>query len=69
MINQKFTIEEIRNYLNSQDSFGDAIYNLNAENIKAANEPEPIDEYEDTMYHKAVNRKRYHGDDFTASAT
>ena len=33
----KFTIEEIRNYLKSQDSLGDIMYNLNEGNIKKAN--------------------------------
>ena len=40
MEEQKFTIEEIRNYIISQDSLGDVMYNLNAENIIEANEPE-----------------------------
>lgn len=35
---ETFTIEEIRNYLLSQDSMGDMLYNLSAENIKKANE-------------------------------
>ena len=34
---EKFTIEEIGNYLKSQDSFGDAVYYLTAENIRKAN--------------------------------
>jgi hypothetical protein len=34
----KFTIDEIRNYLKAQDSFGDALYNLNCENIRKAND-------------------------------
>ena len=33
---KKFTVEEIRNYLESQDSFGDALYFLNEENIMTA---------------------------------
>jgi hypothetical protein len=33
----KFTIEEIRNYLKSQESLGDIHYNLSIENIKQAN--------------------------------
>lgn len=42
---EKFTIEEIKNYIDSQDSFGDVAYNLSAENIIKANEPkEPVDE-------------------------
>jgi hypothetical protein len=42
---RKFTIKEIRNYLESQDSFGDIFYNLNERNILKANEEvEDIDE-------------------------
>tara|TARA_R110002167_G_scaffold330514_1_gene537187 strand:- start:576 stop:773 length:198 start_codon:yes stop_codon:yes gene_type:complete len=40
MEEQKFTIEEIRNYIMSQDSLGDVMYNLKAEKIIEANEPE-----------------------------
>jgi hypothetical protein len=46
----KFTIEEIRAYLLSQDSFGDVLYNLNEANIIEANKPpeaDPDDEDED----------------------
>lgn len=32
-----FTIEEIRAYITSQDSLGDVLYNLNADNIIKAN--------------------------------
>lgn len=32
-----FTIEEIKNYIISQDSLGDVLYNLSSENIKKAN--------------------------------
>lgn len=42
---EKFTIEEIKNYLSTQDSFGDVFYNLNAENIKKANEIKEEDIY------------------------
>lgn len=35
----KFTIEEIRKYLQSQDSFGDIFYNLSEEAIIKANQP------------------------------
>lgn len=38
-----FTIEQIRNYLLSQDSLGDIMYNLSEENILKANEPEEKD--------------------------
>lgn len=33
----KFTIEEIKNYLKAQDSLGDIFYNLSEENIRKAN--------------------------------
>lgn len=37
-----FTIEEIRKYILSQDSLGDVMYNLSAENVIEANtETEP----------------------------
>jgi len=42
-----FTIEEIRNYILSQDSFGDVLYNLKSEKIIEANQPkEEVDEDE-----------------------
>lgn len=41
---ETFTIEEIRNYLLSQDSMGDILYNLSAANIRKANEPKEIEE-------------------------
>jgi len=34
---EKYTIEEIKNYILSQDSLGDVLYFLNHENIKKAN--------------------------------
>lgn len=40
MNEQTFTIEEIKNYILSQDSLGDVLYNLNEENINKANEKE-----------------------------
>ena len=43
---EKFTIEEIKKYLRSQDSLGDIYYNLSADNILKANEVED-DEDED----------------------
>ena len=42
-----FTIEEIRKYILSQDSLGDVLYNLKAEKIIEANEPEEEEEDED----------------------
>ena len=44
MKGRKFTIEEIRNYIMSQDSLGDVMYNLKVEKIIEANEPEEDDE-------------------------
>ena len=41
---EKFTVEEFRNYLLAQDSLGDIHYNLSAENIIEANEPEDEEE-------------------------
>jgi len=41
-----FTIEEIKNYILSQDSLGDVLYNLNEENIAKANESTKTDEEE-----------------------
>jgi hypothetical protein len=44
---RKFTIEEIRNYILSQDSLGDVVYFLSEESIIKANEPkEEEEEYE-----------------------
>jgi len=43
-IEDKFTIEEIRKYLLSQNSRGDIIYNLSAENIRGANTIDPLDD-------------------------
>lgn len=34
---EKFTVEEFKNYLLQQDSRGDIMYNLSAENIRKAN--------------------------------
>lgn len=42
-----FTIQEIRNYILSQDSLGDVLYNLKAENIIKANEPKEDEDEED----------------------
>jgi hypothetical protein len=44
---EKFTIQEIKNYILSQDSLGDVLYNLKAENIIKANTPE--EDKEDEM--------------------
>lgn len=35
---KKFTVAEIKKYLLGQDSMGDILYNLSAENIEKANE-------------------------------
>lgn len=39
-----FTIDEIRNYILSQDSLGDVLYNLDSDHIYEANEPDDEDE-------------------------
>jgi hypothetical protein len=43
-----FTIEEIRNYINSQDSYGDVAYNLNEQSIINANQPRDEDEIDES---------------------
>ena len=49
---ETFTIEEIKNYLLSQDSRGDIMYNLSAENIHKANAPKENDEDEPSNKNK-----------------
>ena len=56
MEEQKFTIEEIRNYIMSQDSLGDVMYNLKAEKIIEANKPEEDDE-DDYQFLLFITRK------------
>ena len=43
---KKYTVEEIRKYLQAQDSLGDIHYFLNEDNIDKANEPDEEDEDE-----------------------
>jgi len=38
IMERKFTLQEIRNYIQKQDSLGDVLYFLNEENINKANE-------------------------------
>lgn len=48
---EKFTVEEFRVYLHSQDSLGDVLYNLSETAIKIANIPdEKIFEDDDTDF-------------------
>jgi hypothetical protein len=42
-----FTVQEIKNYILSQDSLGDVLYNLKAEKIIEANQPEEEEETDD----------------------
>lgn len=42
---KKFTLEEIRNYLEKCDSFGDALHFLTEENIEEANQSEKNEDY------------------------
>lgn len=44
MDEEKFTIAEIRKYIESCDSFGDVAHYLSALNIRKANEPKNEDE-------------------------
>ena len=44
---KKYTIEEIRNYILSQDSLGDVLYNLSEENIDKVNDVKFKDYSED----------------------
>ena len=44
---RKFTIQEIKAYLNTQDSFGDIFYNLTEENIIKANEEKIEEDHEE----------------------
>lgn len=37
MSQERFTIEQFKKYIQSQDSLGDVLYNLNASNIRKAN--------------------------------
>jgi len=40
---EKFTVQEFKNYLLKQDSRGDIMYNLSEENIIKANEESEVD--------------------------
>ena len=42
---KRYTVEEIRKYILSQDSMGDILYFLNEDNIDKANEPEEDEEF------------------------
>lgn len=57
---EKFTIEEIRNYLKVQDSLGDIFYNLSEENIRKAN---PVQEIEVTPEDDEVAQPTQEDDD------
>lgn len=46
MTDNKFSIDEIRKYILSQDSLGDVLYFLTAENIIKANEVQEEEEDE-----------------------
>ena len=47
---KKYTVEEFRKYLVSQDSLGDIHYFLNEDNIDKANEPDEEEEDDDVDY-------------------
>jgi hypothetical protein len=44
---EKFTVQEFRNYIESQDSLGDVLYYLSAENIRKANPQETEEKFHD----------------------
>lgn len=52
-----FTIDEIRKYILSQDSLGDVLYNLKAEKIIQANEPEEDEEDWDSLSDDEIREK------------
>jgi hypothetical protein len=43
-MSKTYTVEQIKNYILSQDSLGDVLYYLSEENIDKANEPKEEDE-------------------------
>jgi len=48
-MNKKYTVEEFRNYLETQDSMGDIHYYLNEDNIDKANEKTEEEELNETL--------------------
>jgi len=46
---KKYTIEEIRNYIMSQDSMGDIVYFLTEENIDKANSDDEDEDEDESM--------------------
>ena len=57
---KKFTNEEIRNYINSQDSMGDIAYNLSEENIIKAN----LNIYQENGYDNRYDYLKSLADDY-----
>lgn len=55
---EKFTIEEIRKYILSQDSRGDILYNLSEDNIRRANQTEAEKEVQDRIDDNKKNPDR-----------
>lgn len=45
-MSDKFTVEEIKRWILSEDSLGDVMYNCNAERIKQANDDSDNDDTE-----------------------
>ena len=50
---EKFSVEQFKNYLLIQDSRGDIMYNLSAENIRKANEKE-LPEGDERLYDEEI---------------
>lgn len=51
----KFTVEQFKKYLESQESFGDAMYNLTEEDVLKANQSDEVIEIEDLMELKEMS--------------
>jgi len=51
---EKFTIEEIKNYILSKDSLGDVLYFLSENNIIIANLPTNEDEEDDFISYSKI---------------
>ena len=61
---ETFTVNEFRNYCIKQDSLGDVLYNLKAENIKAANQFNTCGNCSHSVYDKKIDARacNYNGE-------
>ena len=51
VVEKSFTLEEIKNYIRSQDSLGDVLYFLTEENIEKANQKPELDDSPENCKH------------------